>query len=622
MAANDIKLPQRNAGDTQFDERTVTAGANTLLGFDNTSIPAKVSIGAGLSLVGNSLSATGGGASVDVEDDGAPVGSFTTLNFTGNITAVDSGGGVVAISASGGSSYVEVANFAALPAAGSHTGEIYVCIAAQGSNWTLNLKPAGLYMSDGANWNNLAALPADYFTDNVMTFVDNADPTKKLMFQLSGITTGTTRTWTAQDLDGSVALLGNNLGAFAATTSAQLRGVISDETGTGALVFQDGALGNATATTINKLTFTQPATSATLTIADGKTLAADNTLTFKGTDSSTLDIGAGGTLGTNAFTSTAYVPQTTEVNGHALTGNVTVTASDVGLGNVTNDAQTKAAVVPNTVPSAGQILVGNAGGTAYAPVSMSSDATLASTGALTLATVNGNVGTFGSATQSSQVTVNAKGLVTAAANVTVTPAVGSITGLGAGVATFLATPSSANLAAALTDETGSGAAVFGTSPTITTPTIGAGAITYSENAYNLLDATLSADGKWTGTCIDGTAGATLAFGDLIYLAVADSRWELADADSSTTAATVLLGICVLAAAADGDPTRILLRGTVRADAAFPTFTVGGAVFVDTAAGDVTQTAPSGSSDVIRVVGQPLDGNTLYFNPDSLWAIVA
>ena len=47
----------------------------------------------------------------------------------------------------------------------------------------------------------------------------------------------------------------------------------------------------------------------------------------------------------------------------------------------------------------------------------------------------------------------------------------SVTGLGTGVATFLATPSSANLAAALTDETGSGAAVFGTSPTIVTPTI-------------------------------------------------------------------------------------------------------------------------------------------------------
>jgi hypothetical protein len=59
--------------------------------------------------------------------------------------------------------------------------------------------------------------------------------------------------------------------------------------------------------------------------------------------------------------------------------------TSIGLGNVTNNAQTQAAIVPNTTPSAGQVLVGNAGGTAYAPVAMSGDATLASTGALTVA---------------------------------------------------------------------------------------------------------------------------------------------------------------------------------------------------------------------------------------------
>jgi hypothetical protein len=60
------------------------------------------------------------------------------------------------------------------------------------------------------------------------------------------------------------------------------------------------------------------------------------------------------------------------------------------------------------------------------------------TAAGTLATVNSNVGSFGSATQVATFTVNAKGLTTAAANVTITPAVGSITGLGTGVATALA----------------------------------------------------------------------------------------------------------------------------------------------------------------------------------------
>ncbi len=75
------------------------------------------------------------------------------------------------------------------------------------------------------------------------------------------------------------------------------------------------------------------------------------------------------------------------------------TKAQVGLGSVTNDAQTKAAVVPNTAPSAGQILVGNAGGTAYAPVSMSGHATMTSAGVVTVS-VTGAVTLIGTSTVS------------------------------------------------------------------------------------------------------------------------------------------------------------------------------------------------------------------------------
>jgi hypothetical protein len=50
-------------------------------------------------------------------------------------------------------------------------------------------------------------------------------------------------------------------------------------------------------------------------------------------------------------------------------------------------------------------------------------------------------------------------------------AVGNITGLGSGVATWLATPTSANLISVVSDETGSGSLVFNTSPTLVTPKI-------------------------------------------------------------------------------------------------------------------------------------------------------
>jgi hypothetical protein len=58
-------------------------------------------------------------------------------------------------------------------------------------------------------------------------------------------------------------------------------------------------------------------------------------------------------------------------------------------------------------------------------------------------------------------------------NCTGLPIATGVSGLGTGVAAFLATPSSANLKSAVTDETGSGALVFATSPTLVTPNIGA-----------------------------------------------------------------------------------------------------------------------------------------------------
>jgi len=57
-------------------------------------------------------------------------------------------------------------------------------------------------------------------------------------------------------------------------------------------------------------------------------------------------------------------------------------------------------------------------------------------------------------------------------NATGLPISTGVSGLGVSVATFLSVPSSANLAAAVTGETGSGALVFNTSPTLITPDLG------------------------------------------------------------------------------------------------------------------------------------------------------
>lgn len=99
--------------------------------------------------------------------------------------------------------------------------------------------------------------------------------------------------------------------------------------------------------------------------------------------------------------------------------------------------------------------------------------TVNNTNALTLATVNSNVGTFGSATQVASVTVNGKGLTTAASNVAIQIAESQVTGLVTDLAGKQSTlTNSAGLAAALSDETGTGLAVFNNAPTLANPIVG------------------------------------------------------------------------------------------------------------------------------------------------------
>jgi len=99
---------------------------------------------------------------------------------------------------------------------------------------------------------------------------------------------------------------------------------VTGETGTGALVFASTptlvtpVLGVATATSINKMAITAPATSSTLAVADGKTFTVNHSLTLAGTDTTTMTFPA--TSATIARTDAAQT----------FTGNQTFSGAIIG----------------------------------------------------------------------------------------------------------------------------------------------------------------------------------------------------------------------------------------------------------------------------------------------------
>lgn len=139
--------------------------------------------------------------------------------------------------------------------------------------------------------------------------------------------------------------------------------------------------------------------------------------------------------------------------------------------------------------------------------------------------------------------------------------------IGTGVATFLATPSSANLAAAVTDETGSGALVFANSPTLVTPALGTPASGTLTNCTGLPvagggtgAATLTNHGVLLGqgtSAVAATAAGTSGQRLRSNGASADPTWEGPYVETVTYGATTTV---TLTGKPDGAVFRVTLTG--------------------------------------------------------------
>jgi len=188
-----------------------------------------------------------------------------------------------------------------------------------------------------------------------------------------------------------------------------------------------------------------------------------------------------------------------------------------------------------------------------------------------------------------------------------------VAGLGTGIATFLATPSSANLRASLTDETGSGAAVFGTSPNITTPTgivkgdVGLG------NVDNTSDTTKWAATKTLTNTTYDTAGTGNSFSINGVAATTNTgTGSIVRADSPT-----LTGVPAVPTAAPGTNTT-QVANTAFVSAAVAASTAGVAA-LNGQTGNIVQTVkPQGrltlQSGVQVMTTTQAAKTTLYFTP--------
>ncbi len=322
-------------------------------------------------------------------------------------------------------------------------------------------------------------------TGSTLTIVEGATLTASATATVSGTHSGTSSGTNTGDV-ANTALTTSSLAQFASTTSAEMRTLLSDETGTGVAVFATTptlvtpVLGVATATSVNKVAITAPASSATLTIADGKTLTVSNDATVSGTntgDQTLSDATITTTdITTNNFTTAkhGFVPKGTNI-GNFLKDDGTWSAPAGG-----GDALTSGTLAQFAATTSLQLkgVISDETGSGLLVFATSPTLTTPVLGVASATTLNKV--TVTAPASGSTLTIQDGFTLTVPANATVSGTnTGDVanTAVTTGKLSQFAATTSAELAGVISDETGTGVLVLATSPTLVTPVLGVAAAT-------------------------------------------------------------------------------------------------------------------------------------------------
>lgn len=164
-----------------------------------------------------------------------------------------------------------------------------------------------------------------------------------------------------------------------------------------------------------------------------------------------------------------------------------------------------------------------------------------------------------------------------------------------------------------------GASSITTTGTVSTGDISSGGnVTLADAKSIIFDPEPASDHNSAGMIAPMTAGATLAFGDAVYQK-SDGEMHLGDADSASTSGVIAIAV---ASGSDGASSNFMFYGFLRDDSW--NWTVGGLIYLSTtgtSGNTLTQTAPSGSGDIVQILGVATHADRIFFNPSLTYAEV-